>query len=85
MKGNVAFAGEFDDDAWVGTLLEELAGKTVADNFPRSGNEGSMFVSFGDDSEDLAMYVRAEFGMKIPGIGERESILRTIGWFEPKS
>ncbi len=72
MKGNVAFAGEFDDDAWVGTLLEGLAGKTVADNFPRSGNEGSMFVSFGDDSDDFAMYVRAEFGMKIPGIGERE-------------
>lgn len=71
-EGSVAFAGEFDDDAWVGTLLEELAGKTVADNFPRSGNEGSMFVSFGDDPDDFGMYVRAEFGMKIPGIGERE-------------
>src|SRR5690606_24394201 len=53
-------------------LLEEMAGQTVADNFPRSGNEGSMFLSFSDDADDFALYVRAAFGMKIPGIGERE-------------
>lgn len=71
-QGGVAFAGEFDDDAFIGTILEAMAGKTVAENFPRSGNDGAMFMSFGDNTDDFAMYVRADFGISLPAIGERK-------------
>ncbi len=70
--GSVAFAGEFDDDAFMDPILEAIAGKTVAEHFPRSGNDGAMFMSFSDNRDDFSMYVRADFGISLPGIGERK-------------
>lgn len=65
---SMQFAGEFDDNAWMETMVNKISGHNIAQYIPFTGNEGSMFASFGESWE---FYVNTFFAFNTPHLGKQ--------------
>jgi hypothetical protein len=69
------FAGEFDDNAWMETIVDAIAGTNISQYVPFTGNEGNMFASFGEDWE---FYVNTYFAFNTPHLGKQPTRRGTL-------
>lgn len=72
---DLKFAGKFDDNVWMENILDKIAGTNISQYVPFTGNEGSMFASFGNDWE---FFVDTYFAINAPHLGKQPTRRGTL-------
>jgi hypothetical protein len=67
---SLKFAGDFDDNVWMETLLNAIAGTNISQYVPFTGNEGNVFFSVGEDWE---LYANTYFAINTPHLGKQKA------------